>query len=136
MSDLHVLVGIAGEHYALPVDDVLEVAEYGTVAPLPGAPAAVLGVRNLRGTVLAVLDLAAVFGLERAGSPQRMAVIEFEGCKAGLAVDSMLGVEHLPETSEEVASPYLLGAALTEGVLVGVVDVRLVLEAVQRTPVS
>ena len=27
MSDLHVLVGVAGEHYALPVGDVLEVAE-------------------------------------------------------------------------------------------------------------
>jgi purine-binding chemotaxis protein CheW len=136
MSDLHVLVGVAGEHYALPVDDVLEVAEYGTVAPLPGAPAAVLGVRNLRGTVLAVLDLAAVFGIERAGSPQHMAVVEFESCKAGLAVDSVLGVEHLPEASEEVASPYLLGAALTDGALVGVVNVRLVVEAVQGTPVS
>jgi purine-binding chemotaxis protein CheW len=136
MSDLHVLVGVAGEHYALPVDDVLEVAEFGTVAPLPGAPAAVLGVRNLRGNVLAVLDLASVFGIERTGSPQRMAVVEFEGRKAGLAVDSVLGVEQLPEASEEVASPYLLGAALTEGALVGVVDVRLVLEAVEEMPAS
>ena len=43
MSDLHVLVGVADERYALRVDDVVEVAEYGTVAPLPGAPDAVLG---------------------------------------------------------------------------------------------
>jgi purine-binding chemotaxis protein CheW len=132
LSTLHVLVGVAGEHYALPVDDVLEVAEYGEVAPVPGAPATVLGVRNLRGNVLAVLDMAVVFNIERAGSPQRIAVVEQEGRKAGLAVDSVIGVEHLPEASEEVESRYLTGAALTEGALIGVIDVRSVLDAAQR----
>ena len=136
MSDLHVLVGVADERYALRVDDVVEVAEYGTVAPLPGAPDAVLGVRNLRGNVLAVLDLAAIFGIERRGSPQRIAVVEHDGYTAGLAVDSVLGVERLPAASERVESPYLLGATLTEGALVGLVDARLVLEAVQEAPAS
>jgi purine-binding chemotaxis protein CheW len=131
-----VLVGIAGEHYALPVDDVLEVAEYGEVAPVPGARATVLGVRNLRGNVLPVLDMAVVFGIERAGSPQRIAVVEQDGRKAGLAVDSVIGVEHLPGATEEVESRYLLGAALTEGALVGVIDVRSVLDAAQGLAAS
>jgi purine-binding chemotaxis protein CheW len=135
VSDLHVLVGVAGEHYALPVDDVLEVAEYGTVAPLPGAPAAVLGVRNLRGNVLPVLDMAAVFGIARNGPAERVAVVERRGLKAGFAVDSVLGVERLPEASEEVSSPYLVGAALTPGSLVGVVDVGRILESVLAAPV-
>jgi purine-binding chemotaxis protein CheW len=134
VTDLHVLVVVAGEHYALPVDSVSEVAEYGTVSPLPGAPAAVLGVRNLRGSVLPVLDLAAVFGVEREGSPQRVAVVEHDRVKAGLAVDAVVGVERLPEASEEVESPYLRGAALTGGALVGVVDVPLVLDSAQEAP--
>ena len=132
MSSLQVLVGVAGEQYALPVDNVLEVAEYGEVSPLPGAPASVLGVRNVRGNVLAVLDLAKVFAIERAGSPERIAIVELDGRKAGLAVDSVIGVEHLPDTSEEVESTHLVGATLHDGALVGVVDVRSVLDVVQK----
>jgi purine-binding chemotaxis protein CheW len=131
VSDLHVLVVVAGEHYALPVDSVSEVAEYGTVAPLPGAPASVLGVRNLRGNVLPVVDLASVFGIERNGAPSRVAVVEHERLKAGLAVDSVTGVERLPDASEEVESRYLRGAALNAGALIGVVDVPRVLDSVQ-----
>jgi purine-binding chemotaxis protein CheW len=131
MSALHVLVGVAGEQYALPVDEVLEVAEYGTVAPVPGAPAGVVGVRTVRGNVLAVLDVAEVFELERQAPPQRIAIIEHDGCKAGLAVDSVIGVEALPEADEEVQSEHLVGAALHGSALVGVVDVGSVLGAVR-----
>ena len=69
MSGLHVRVRVADEHYALPVADVLEVAELGEVTPVPGAGAAVLGVRNLRGQVLPVVDLATVFGARGLGRP-------------------------------------------------------------------
>jgi purine-binding chemotaxis protein CheW len=136
MSSLHVLVGVAGEQYALPVDDVLEVAEYGDVAPVPGAPASVLGVRNVRGNVLAVLDLASVFAIERADAPERIAIVEQDGCRAGLAVDSVIGVDHLPDPSEEVESHHLVGAVLHDGALVGVVDVGSVLGVVQRAAAS
>jgi purine-binding chemotaxis protein CheW len=131
MSALHVLVGVAGEQYALPVDDVLEVAEYGSVAPVPGAPSGVLGVRNVRGNVLPVLDVAQVFEIERQAPPQRIAIIEHDGFRAGLAVDSVIGVEQLPEAGEEVQSEHLLGAALREGALVGVMDVGSVLGVVR-----
>jgi chemotaxis signal transduction protein len=131
MSSLHVLVGVAGEHYALPVEDVLEVAEYGTVAPVPGAPGGVIGMRNVRGNVLPVLDAAQVFEIGRAGSPQRIAIVEHDGLRAGLAVDSVIGVDHLPEATEEVESRHLVGAALHDGALVGVVDVASVLVAVR-----
>jgi purine-binding chemotaxis protein CheW len=134
MSSLHVLVGVAGEQYALPVQDVLEVAEYGTVAPVPGAPSGVLGVRNVRGNVLAVLDVAELFAIERKAPPERIAIVEQDGCRAGLAVDSVIGVEHLPEANEGVESDHLVGAALHEGALVGVLDVRSVLESVRGVP--
>jgi purine-binding chemotaxis protein CheW len=131
MSSLHVLVGVAGEQYALPVESVLEVAEYGSVAPVPGAPASVLGVRNLRGNVLAVLDAAEVFAIDRAETPRRIAIVEHEGCRAGLAVDSVIGVDHLPEATEEVESSHLAGALLHNGALVGVVDVPSVFRALR-----
>jgi twitching motility protein PilI len=135
MSSLHVWVKVAGENYALPVEDVLEVADLGEIAPVPGAHPAVLGVRNLRGQVMPVLDLASVFGLPQSAAPERIVIAEHEGITAGLAVDSVVGVEHLPEASEEVDSPHLLGAALADGALVGVVNVSSVLDAVQGVPV-
>ena len=134
MSTLHVRVRVAGEDYALRVEDVLEVAEFGEVAPVAGASGAVLGVHNMHGQVLPVIDLARIFGLARVAAPERIVVVEHSGRSAGLAVDSVAGVEQLPETSEEVESPHLAGAVLAEGVLVGLVDLGSVLEGAQGTP--
>jgi len=136
MTGLHVRVRVGGEEYAVPVDDVLEIAEYGEVAPVPGAPAAVIGVCNLRGEVLPVVDLATVFGLTRPAAPERVVVTEQGGLRAGLAVDSVVGVEPLPEAREEADSPYLSGAALADGALVGMVDTASVLDASQGAAVA
>ena len=130
MSTLHVRVRVADEDYALPVGDVLEVAELGEVTPVPRAPTAVLGVRNLRGTVLPVLDMATVMGLSHSDRPACIVVAEQGGRSAGLAVDSVVGVEQLPEGFEEVEHPHLLGATLTDGALVGIVNIESVLDAV------
>ena len=132
MSRLHVRVQVADEHYALPVADVLEVAELGDVTPVPGAGPAVLGVRNLRGQVLPVVDLATIFEVAP-GKAERIVIAERGGLRAGLAVDAVAGVEQLPEATEEVGSGHLVGAALADGALVGVIDVESVLAAVQRS---
>ena len=125
-------VQVADEHYALPVADVLEVAELGDVTPVPGAGPAVLGVRNLRGQVLPVVDLATIFEVAP-GKDERIVIAERDGLRAGLAVDAVAGVEQLPEATEEVGSGHLVGAALADGALVGVIDVESVLAAVQRS---
>jgi chemotaxis signal transduction protein len=132
VSRLHVRVQVADEHYALPVADVLEVAELGDVTPVPGAGPAVLGVRNLRGQVLPVVDLATIFEVAP-GKAERIVIAERDGLRAGLAVDAVAGVEQLPEATEEVGSGHLVGAALADGALVGVIDVESVLAAVQRS---
>ena len=132
MSRLHVRVQVADEHYALPVADVLEVAELGDVTPVPGAGPAVLGIRNLRGQVLPVVDLATIFEVAP-GKAERIVIAERGGLRAGLAVDAVAGVEQLPEATEEVGSGHLVGAALADGALVGVIDVESVLAAVQRS---
>ncbi len=131
MSALHVRVGVAGEDYALPVADVLEVADLGEISPVPGAGPSLIGVRNLRGQVLPVIDLASVFGLAGQRTPERIVVAEADGRKAGLAVDSVIGVDVVPDPSEPAESPHLKGAALTNGALVGVVEVASVLDASQ-----
>lgn len=126
MSGVHVRVRVAGEHYALPVERVLEVAELGEIAAVPGSPAEIVGVRNLRGQVLPVIALAAVLGLAD-GDPTRVVVVESGELRAGLRVDEVLDVEELQPSSERVESDYLLGACLVDGLLVGALDVDAVL---------
>jgi purine-binding chemotaxis protein CheW len=130
VSEVHVRIGIGNEHYALPVDRVLEVAELGDLAPVPGSPAEVMGVCNLRGQVLPVMDLARVLGLPQ-GEPGRIVVAELAERRAGLAVDAVIDVGELPDASEQADSPFLTGAVLIDGVLVGMLDADAVLSSVE-----
>lgn len=129
---VHVRLRVGAESYALPVEHVLEVAELGELTPVPGSPRAVLGVRNLRGEVLPVFDLATLFGIERSDSAGRLLVAEHEGKRAGFAIDEITDVGELSPPAEETASQFLRGAALDEGELVGVVDVQRVFAALQE----
>jgi purine-binding chemotaxis protein CheW len=129
VSEVHVRVGVGTEHYALPVDRVLEVAELNDLTPVPGSPPEVIGVCNLRGQVVPVMDLARVLDLPQ-GDPDRIVIAELGGRRAGLAVDVVIDVGELPEPSEQVDSPFMTGAVLVDGVLVGILDADAVLSSV------
>jgi chemotaxis signal transduction protein len=123
VTEVHVRLRVGGESYAVAVEHVLEVAELGEIAPVPGSQGEVLGVRNLRGEVLPVFDLASVFGIGREGVAHRLLIVEYEGRRAGFAIDDVVDVRELPAPAEETESKFLRGASLDEGELVGVVDV-------------
>ena len=133
MSGAHVRVRAGGEQYALPVEAVTEVDELGDVTPVPGAPAEVAGVRNLRGQVIPVIDLAAMLELGTEARQERIVVAEHGDRRAALAVEQVEGVEELPEASQAAASDYLTGAALVHGELVGILRVEAMLDALTPT---
>jgi chemotaxis signal transduction protein len=130
MSRVHVRVLAGGEHYALPVAAVLEIADLGQVTPVPGAPSGVLGVRNLRGQVIPVIDLATMLGLSTEAESERIVVTDDGSRRAALAVTGTVDVGELGPSTEEVDSPYLSGAVLVDDALVGIVDVAELLAAV------
>jgi chemotaxis signal transduction protein len=119
----YVRIKVGAEAYAVPVGHVLEIAELGTVTPVPGTPAPVLGLRSLRGQLLPVVDLAALLGVARTAAPARLLVTEAAGQRAGFAIDEVTEVGEMPEPTEETSSSLLAGAALTGGELIGVLDV-------------
>jgi purine-binding chemotaxis protein CheW len=131
VSRVGVRVLVGAESYSVPIGNVREIAVLGDIAPLPGAPAAVLGVLNLHGLLMPVIALSGLLGVPDQDRPRRIVIAEDGGRLAGLAVHSVSGVELLPETSEDVASPHVHGAALVDGVLVGAIDVAAVFDAVQ-----
>lgn len=132
MPETCVRVRVGDEEYALPVRHVPEVAELGDVTPVPGTPGRVLGIRNLRGEVLPVFDMAAVLSAAGGTDPQRIVLAEDPGPptrRCALAVDAVVEVAEVEDVTEAVDSPVLLGAALVDGRLIGVVDVPALLDA-------
>jgi purine-binding chemotaxis protein CheW len=120
---MEVRVQIGGEHYALPVEDVLEVVPLGQLTPVPGAVEPFMGVQNLRGEVLPVIDLAGLLGVASDSDPQRIVVAQSGALRAGFAVTTVAGVSELPAPATPADHPALAGAALVDGNLVGMVDV-------------
>jgi purine-binding chemotaxis protein CheW len=120
---------VGAERYALPAEHVPEVIALGDVTRVPGAPERILGVCNLRGEVLAVVDLAQVLGIGRAGPAHRLVVAEDGGVRAGLAVDAVDDVAELPPATHPVDAPLVTGAAMVGEDLVGLLDVPVLLDA-------
>ena len=58
---------LADEHYGVETRFVREVVRLADYTPLPGAPSFLVGVLNLRGEILALIDLRTFFGLAAAG---------------------------------------------------------------------
>ncbi len=85
---------VAGRIYALDVAQLREVVRFQPVTPLPGAPALIEGVIDLRGAIVPVLDLGRVLCGEpvRREARARIVVAELDGLVVGLIVDSAAGV--------------------------------------------
>jgi purine-binding chemotaxis protein CheW len=106
----------------MPVTRVREILEIGEVTSLPGSGEHVLGLRNLRGAVLPVFDLAALLGAGSRGVPAKVCVTELHGSVAGLAVDEVTDVAELPDDGDPVDSPLVERSILAGDSLVGVID--------------
>ena len=85
---MHAIVLSLGEdRYGIELTDVREVVPEPFLTPLPGAPPAVLGVVNLRGEVVPVLDTAALLGLAPLNRIAFAVIAECDAGLAGLATD-------------------------------------------------
>jgi chemotaxis signal transduction protein len=133
---MHLRIRLGDEHYALGLEHVLEVLELGELTPVPGSAATLLGLHNLRGEILASVDLCAVLGIASDGGGRHLVVVADDTRRAGFAVDELFALAELPEATAATGSPFLLGGALVEGQLIGVVNVPAVLESVAAPSAS
>lgn len=117
---LAVTFTLAAEQYACDCAYVREVRQYTDLAPLPSAPASVLGILNLRGQILSVLDLRAVLGLPQPPltSASRTLILESEAMIFGVVADAVVGTRVVELAALEPAPPTLppLGARYVRGV--------------------
>ncbi|REE00998.1 chemotaxis protein CheW [Marinoscillum furvescens] len=83
---------IGREHYAIPIDVVKEVVKTPQIAPIPQGPEYVVGVANVRGNVLAMIDLRTKINPNDALTPegqQYTIVIKHKTIQAGLLVNTV-----------------------------------------------
>ena len=92
---------LAGGLFALPVGQVREILRVREVAPVPHPPFPVIGVINLRGRVVPLLDLRARLAL-RATPPDagsRVVLVESQKRRIGLLVDGVERVAQLAQSA-------------------------------------
>jgi purine-binding chemotaxis protein CheW len=120
---------LANERIAIETRFVREVYRPGEITPVPGSPPFLAGVTNLRGEVLAVMDLREFFGLPAAETAERpqTVVVGLDRPEFGLIVDEIYEVAKL--RIAEVLEPPGSIAGLSRDCLRGVTaDALLVLD--------
>ena len=115
------------ENYAFASTYIREVYPVKEITPLPCTPPFVLGIINLRGQILSVLDLRQLFGLPLTvnGPRDRVIVIGDHEMELGVMVDEVVGVRTVP-----LADFHALSAALESSrsdYIAGVTTARLIL---------
>ena len=137
-----VLFDLAAEHYAIDSMNVREIIRMQVITKIPGAPASVEGVINLRGKVTPVMDLRKRLGLEagQESKDTRIVVVEVGGQDVGLIVDGVSEVLRIPvsviEPTSTIVAPeeadYILGVAKLETKLVILLDIGRLLAGGER----
>jgi purine-binding chemotaxis protein CheW len=130
---------LADEIYGINVMQVQEVLRMTEIAPVPGAPGCVLGIINLRGNVVTVVDARELFGLIRNDSTDqtRIMIVEINKLIVGLLVDSVAEVINIqnseidsaPSIGNDDNSRYIQGVYSKNGEILILVDLNRLMTA-------
>ncbi len=157
-EEQYIIFTLAGTKYAAPAANVREVGEIVDLTPVPNVPVWLLGVTNLRGDILSVVDLRAFLGIAQLdyiessiwsesspGGERQMLVVhpakDASFITTGLVVDEVSDIRHLVVNRismpaapiEDQMAPYLRGLYDDEGRLLVVLDFeRLLLSSKMR----
>ena len=122
------------EKYGVNVMLVREVLKNTEIAPVPGAPYFVLGIINLRGNVVTVIDTRTRFSLPQVepDDASRIIIIEMDEQVVGMMVDSVAEVatlreseiEFAPNVGNDESAKYIQGVSKQDDDLLILVDLE------------
>lgn len=108
------------ERYAFEGKFVTEVLTLKEITPIPGTPSFVMGVINLRGRILSIINLKAVFNLKERGLTElnKVIILKKDNIEFGIVADSIIGTKKI--AIEKFSSPPMsidnIGAKYINGV--------------------
>ena len=124
---------IDGQEYAFPIEQIQEIVILPKVTAVPQAPDFCEGVSNLRGSIIPIINLRKLFGLEPrpTDAETRTIVVNVGEQTIGCTVDMVSQVIRIPRESIQPApealaadeTDYVLGFAKSEGRLLVLVDI-------------
>jgi len=120
------------EIYGLPLEQLREVAHVSHLRRVPGAPAGVAGLVNLRGEILCALDVRAILGLPPQEAAEAPFIVALRGFAdpLGLVVDAIADIylvapsdiEATPATWPAERAACFIGTARVPAGLMGLLD--------------
>lgn len=129
-----------GERWLLSsIEEIVELLVMPALTSVPGSRAWVLGVANVRGNLVSVMDLGQfLYGRKtQLAVRSRVLLIRQPGAALGLLVDEVVGQRSLPadqllsldEEPEEALRPYVSGDVRLGGQVWGIFSTRSLIEA-------
>jgi purine-binding chemotaxis protein CheW len=100
-----------GVEFGLDIDRVQEITHRTDVTPVPGSPSFILGVINLRGLIIPVIDSRVRFHLapQETTSKTRIIVLRLANGPTGLQVDSVAEVVRIEDSAVRETPPLVAG---------------------------
>ena len=126
------------ESCAVHIRQARAVVTLGALTRVPGAPPSLVGVTNVRGTVVPVVDLRPLLGMRAGpvGAGASAVVLEDGDLRAALAVERVLGIERfetaLPAPDSSRFVPVACGALSSADGMVTLLDGPTILATVRR----
>jgi len=127
--DQYVVVRVRDQEYGIQALGVQEISLVAPVTEVPGAPPYLLGIMNLRGQLVSVIDFRRKFGLEPGAHDEdtRIVLVDHGGFPVGVVVDEVVEVLRIPDPSVQALPEGTAGAASQSHALgVAVLDERLI----------
>ena len=125
------------EDYAIPLLMVREVISVPDTTPIPKSPTHFLGIMNLRGQVISVVDLRKKLKVDaRKDKEEAVIIVDIGGMNIGVVVDSINKVlafssdevSEMPEVENQVNTHFIFGVYKKEQSLTVLLDIAKVLD--------
>ena len=129
------IISMGGELFTIDLKSVREVFVVASITPVPGMPSGLVGVTNLRGTVIPLLDLRPMFNLNAEGAQTHAVVVQHGNWQVGVLVDTVPEIRILakdqfvpaPAGTGEGAFPFVSTVVKLEDRLRGVLETSVML---------
>ena len=93
------LFSMGEDLYAIPVELLTEIIISQNIFPVPTTPPHVLGVINLRGNIVPIVDIRPALSLKQQTTPGQIAIIKQGAVTLGIVVDNVSEVVGVPVSS-------------------------------------
>jgi purine-binding chemotaxis protein CheW len=133
-----VCLKIGNEEYGIDILKVQEIQKVPKLVKLPFAQEHVLGVIDLRGKVIPIVDLGKRFGIiSDISKSNRIVVVDIEGKKIGLAIDGVSNVINIdsgkidppPPVIRGISGKYIIGVAKVQEGFIVILDINQIFSA-------